>query len=360
MPIRWRLTLFNALVMGAILALVGISVFFLVRNALLSGVEHAVQDRAAGVARTVESGQAIGADDVERLTLEGVFVVVRDGEGRVLARTVETATAGDSFWRRAVRDGTPVDGRVEGTSGERFYVYASPVDPPDPGSPYLSPYFFRAKALAASSEDGGASSVLGRAAKIPFPIEARVVEVGKSYESAGETVSTFAALLAAAIFTALLVSVGGAYLLARAALSPVEQVVTSGGRPSVSHVTAGGPVRASFDRDLVAQAAQVLLENAIKYTPEDGEIRVRAGARDGVVSLEVSDTGVGIPEEHLPHLVERFYRVDGARTSKGAGLGLSIAQQIAEAHGGTLRIRSKVGEGSTFALELPREGPPPA
>ena len=136
--------------------------------------------------------------------------------------------------------------------------------------------------------------------------------------------------------------------------------VTSGGRPSVRHVTAGGPVRASFDRDLVAQAAQVLLENAIKYTPEDGEIRVRAGARDGVVSLEVSDTGVGIPEEHLPHLVERFYRVDGARTSKGAGLGLSIAQQIAEAHGGTLRIRSKIGEGSTFALELPREGPPPA
>jgi hypothetical protein len=139
-PIRWRLTVFNALVMGAILAAFGVSVFFLVRGALLSGVEHAVRDRAEGVARTVETGQSLSATDVERLTLEGVFVIVRDGEGRILARTVDSATdAGEPLWRRAVAEGEPVGGRITVSRGERGYVYAVPVDPPSsrasPGPP---------------------------------------------------------------------------------------------------------------------------------------------------------------------------------------------------------------------------------
>ena len=80
--------------------------------------------------------------------------------------------------------------------GERGYVYAVPVDPPDLGS--LSPYLY--KALARDGGNSTSGPVLGEADTIPFPVDARVIEVGKSYEEAGDTVSTFAALLAAAIF----------------------------------------------------------------------------------------------------------------------------------------------------------------
>src|ERR671916_874909 len=116
MPIRWRLTVFNALVIAFILTLLWVSVFFLVRDARLSGVEYTVRDRAGSVPRALETGQSLGASDVDRLTLEGVFVVVRDRDGRILARTVETGPAGDSgegLWRNAVADGKPVEGRLE-------------------------------------------------------------------------------------------------------------------------------------------------------------------------------------------------------------------------------------------------------
>ena len=87
-------------------------------------------------------------------------------------------------------------------------------------------------------------------------------------------------------------------------------------------------------------------------------VRVREG--DGQVELEVSDTGVGITDAQLPLIFERFYRADPSRTTGGAGLGLSIARQIAEAHGGTIEVSSKPGEGSTFTLLLPKKTPGPS
>src|SRR5215213_6381238 len=192
--------------MGAILTAFGVSVFFLVRGALLSGVEHAVRDRAEGVARTVETGQSLSAGDVERLTLEGVFVIVRDGEGHILARTIGSAAdAGEPFWRRAIQSGEPVGGQVSVSPDERGYVYAVPVEPPELESIARSPYFY--KALTAPS-DRGSPPIFGEAERIPFPGEARVVEVGKSYESAGATVAAFATLLAIAISAAFLVTAG--------------------------------------------------------------------------------------------------------------------------------------------------------
>jgi signal transduction histidine kinase len=80
---------------------------------------------------------------------------------------------------------------------------------------------------------------------------------------------------------------------------------------------------------------------------------------DGGVALAVSDTGVGIAEDQLPLVFERFYRADSARAEEGVGLGLSIARQIAESHGGTVEARSKLGVGSTFVLLLPRQRPGP-
>jgi heavy metal sensor kinase len=103
-----------------------------------------------------------------------------------------------------------------------------------------------------------------------------------------------------------------------------------------------------------------LVNNAVKYTPAGGEVRLSL-VREGTLSgLRVTDTGIGIPEEHQPHVFDRFYRVDPGRSrdSGGSGLGLSIARWIAEAHGGTISLRSQVGHGSTFTVHLPLEAPP--
>jgi len=132
------------------------------------------------------------------------------------------------------------------------------------------------------------------------------------------------------------------------------------GRVSVGFVPNEHEVRATFDRDRVMQVASILLDNAVKYTPEGGSVTVRVEEEDGGVALAVSDTGVGISEDQMPLVFERFYRADSARAEEGIGLGLSIARQSAEAHGGTIEARSKLGVGSTFVLLLPRgkRGPP--
>ena len=97
-----------------------------------------------------------------------------------------------------------------------------------------------------------------------------------------------------------------------------------------------------------------LLENAIRYTPPDGRITVSAETRNGTVSIDVTDTGEGIAPEHLPHVTERFYRAEAARSRAhgGTGLGLSICRSIVEAHGGDLTLRSSLGSGTTVCVML--------
>jgi signal transduction histidine kinase len=113
------------------------------------------------------------------------------------------------------------------------------------------------------------------------------------------------------------------------------------------------------DRQALEQAALILVENAIKYTPVGGSITLRTAAPDGRADFTVEDTGVGIPPEHLERLGERFYRVDPARTPApgGAGLGLANAFGIAAAHGGDLKITSTPGQGTRATLSVPVAGP---
>jgi two-component system, OmpR family, sensor kinase len=466
LPIRWRLTLFIALAIGAILLVLGVSLFFLLKDALLSNVEDTARGRAEKAARSIRAGERLQGDDVEELTLDGVFVIVRDGEGRVLTETVNLPSEGgaeDRVWRRALVSGEHASGTVQFSGEEPDYVYAVPVDPTH-----------------------------GRA---------RVVEAGKSYESALEGIQAIGAILGAGIGVAFILSIGGAYLLARAALRPVEAVTTTAremgegdlarrlpvanakdeigrltatingllarldaafrrreealtrqrrfaadashelrtpltsisgharmldewalegdpktarrsvevirreagkmrglveslltltrgdegapmevgrydlgavakeateitdaaaeGRVSVEYFPSEHEVMATFDRERVLQVASILLDNALKYTSDGGSITVRVDDEGDSVALAVSDTGVGIPEDELPLVFERFYRADSARAEEGVGLGLSIARQIAEAHGGTIRARSRVGEGSTFVFLLPRRKPGP-
>ena len=459
MPIRWRLTLFIAMVIGAILLVLGLTLFFLLRGALLSGIEDTVRNRAVTSARDVQAGEEVDEEDADELTLDGVFVLVRDGQGHVLTRTVDLKSGEerDPVWKRALESDQPEDGVANLSPEGSDYVYAVPVDP----------------------REG----------------PARVVEAGKSYGSARETLGVFGGVLAAGIGAAFLLSIAGAYVLAGAALRPVDAVTgaaremgegdlskrlpvanprdevgrlastingllsrleaafarreealerqrrfaadashelrtpltaisgharmldewaleedperakrsvgairreagrmrnlveallaltrgdegggleigrhdlasvaeeaaqaardASGGKLSVEYVRPRHEIEATFDRNRVIQVASILLDNALKYTPEGGGVAVKLREEDHMAVLEVSDTGVGIAEDELPLVFERFYRTDHSRADGGAGLGLSIARQIAESHGGEIRARSVPGEGSTFALLLP-------
>src|SRR5215211_6089905 len=454
--------------MGAILLVLGVALFFFLGEAQLSTVEDPAEKRAGKAAEIIRSGQTLQADDVKDLTLDGVFVIIRNGEGKVLydpLNLAESRAKDHIVWEKALDRGHSASGRIEFSGGGvPDYIYAVRARTPQ-----------------------------GRV---------RVVEAGKSYKSALEDIREIGVILAAGIGVALVLSIGGAYLLAGMALRPVEAVTataremgegdlgkrlpvanpndeigrltttinallarlevaftrledtlsrqrrfaadashelrtpltsisgharmleewaldgdeetarrsvgtirreagkmrglvksvltltrgdegapmevgrydlsalgkeateTAGaaadGRVSVEFVSNEHEVRATFDRGRVLQVASILLDNAVKYTPEGGNITVSVGEEDGGAALAVSDTGVGISEEQLPLVFDRFYRADAARTEEGVGLGLSIARQIAEAHGGTIEAMSKLGVGSTFVLLLPRQKPGPS
>jgi two-component system OmpR family sensor kinase len=461
LPIRWRLTLFIALVIGVILLLLGITLFFLLREALLLNLEDTTRSRALSAARDIGSGENLDQDDIEQLTIDGVFVVIRDEGGNTLNQTVNLATdkeATDLIWRRAINSGEAASGIAELTRDDSSdYVYAVPVSLPN--GPTL------------------------------------IVEAGKSYQSTEESIKTVQTILAAGIGVALLLSVAGAYFLARAALRPVDAVVSSAREMTESDLTKrlpvmtpkdeigrltttingflarleaafarredaltrqrrfaadashelrtpltsisgharmldewaleedpktakrsvgiirrearrmrdlvesllalsrgdeGAPmnvgwhdlaavaeeavqavrtaangtvfleyvppvhaVEATFDSGCIFQVVTILLDNAVQYTQEGGRVVVSVEENEGWLALDVSDTGVGIPEDELPLIFERFYRTDLARTESGVGLGLAIARQIAESHGGRIQAQSTPGEGSTFTLFLP-------
>lgn len=112
---------------------------------------------------------------------------------------------------------------------------------------------------------------------------------------------------------------------------------------------------ATIDRDKLIQVLDNILSNAVKYSPEGGEITVSLEESEKHFSISVSDEGVGIPEESLPQVFDRFYRVDKARSRKlgGTGLGLAIAKQIVLAHGGSISVDSEWNVGTTITLTLP-------
>lgn len=109
------------------------------------------------------------------------------------------------------------------------------------------------------------------------------------------------------------------------------------------------------DRAKLRQLFLNLLDNAVKYTPAGGTVSLSLERGEKEARVTVSDSGIGIPPEHLPHIFERFYRVDKARSRAegGVGLGLAIALHIARSHGGTITVESEVGKGSTFHVRLP-------
>ncbi len=220
MPIRWRLTLFIALVIGAILLFLGLALYVLSRGALLSGIEETVQSRATSAAGTIEAGEAFSDAYIEQLNLDGVSVIVREGSGEIL-RTENLPPGGrieDAVWRKAVGSGEPASGTARLSSDDPYYVHAVPVDQP-----------------------GGS---------------ARVVEAAQPYEPVEETLEVFGTVLAAGIGAAFLLSIGGAYFLARAALRPIDAVASAAREMGESDLSKRLPV--ANERDEVGRLATTI------------------------------------------------------------------------------------------------------
>ena len=106
------------------------------------------------------------------------------------------------------------------------------------------------------------------------------------------------------------------------------------------------------DKERVRQVVVNLIHNAIKFTSPGGKITVATQTHGGSVTVDISDTGIGIAKNDLPHVFERFYKVDRARSGGGTGMGLAIAKHVVEAHGGKIRVQSEEGKGSTFSFSL--------
>jgi heavy metal sensor kinase len=144
--------------------------------------------------------------------------------------------------------------------------------------------------------------------------------------------------------------------LAELAATTAEQMSLLATDKNVSVACDSSPgVTVEGDRARLKQVIVNLLDNAIKYTPSGGGVRLSVRSEGGYAVLEVADDGIGIPAEALPHVFKRFYRVDGSRSREqgGAGLGLAIVKSICSAHGAEVEVRSSPGRGSTFRVRQP-------
>ena len=114
----------------------------------------------------------------------------------------------------------------------------------------------------------------------------------------------------------------------------------------------GDPLAVTGDAARLQRAFANLLDNAVKFTPAEGAVRVSAVPIGEWVHISIVDTGIGIDPDHLAHVFDRFYRADASRSAPGSGLGLSLVRAVVEAHGGTVVVVSRPGEGSTFTVRL--------
>lgn len=140
-------------------------------------------------------------------------------------------------------------------------------------------------------------------------------------------------------------------------LSAAERMKAQAERAKLKlHVECGEDLpMVQADKNRLEQVLVNLIHNAVKFTKPGGEIALSAESDDGGVRFGVRDTGIGIPQESLSRIFERFYRVDSSRTGSGTGLGLSISKHIIEAHGGRIWAESEEGRGSTFYFLLPHK-----
>ncbi len=134
--------------------------------------------------------------------------------------------------------------------------------------------------------------------------------------------------------------------------SEADEILAHEPRLMLQHIA---PAKVYGDADQLKQALVALLDNALKYTPYEGSVSLSQDTNDVYATIKVSDTGIGILPEDLPHIFERFYRADPNRSRNrgGSGLGLAIVQRIVQEHQGSIDVESTPGKGSTFTVRLP-------
>lgn len=144
-----------------------------------------------------------------------------------------------------------------------------------------------------------------------------------------------------------------AQLVSRTIAAVKSRAVAKG--VSLSTDCPGGLAPVMIDSSRIGQVLRNLLENALAHTPEGGAVTVTVRQQDRWMQVSVTDSGEGIPSMDLPHIFERFYRVDKsrARATGGSGLGLTIARRLVEAHGGKIEAQSELGKGSRFSFTIP-------
>lgn len=469
MPIRWRLTLFHALTMlvvAALLVAVLIGIIFVVMNLL---VERPARERANEAATIVQTSGTLTPANLAQLSEGGIFLILRDDQGRIVAQSdgaPEPAIIGDEVvWETVLETGMAEDGEANGN-----YIYVVPItragEPlmlvesvkaytildqggvrivvPPAGLAWITvvaglisilPGIFGSY-LVARRAMGQVNVIASTVQNISeedlsqrLPVKSRRDELGRlattfndllarlevAFAEREQTLANqrrFVADASHELRTPLASILGYARLLrewgldnpevSRESVAAIEREaarmselvdelldlargdevvlltlsqhelgeivgaaveatrVSEQTNVEIFYEPPGEPIIAMVDADRIRQTAGILLDNAVKYTPEGGTVSVRLHNAGEAVELIVTDTGIGIAAEHLPHLFDRFYRVDTARSRAGSGLGLSIARQIAELHGGTITVASRLDHGSTFTVRLPKSGPKPA
>ena len=458
--IRWRLTLYYTVaILGISSLLLGIGIVSLYRS-VRTGVEEATQGRAVAAERLLEQGNLPSNGELITLTEGEVYLIVRDEAGTILAtagapplRYDELGADGNRAWQAALASGE----RATDASHE-LHVTAMPID-------------------------GGTSA-------------AAVVEAWKSYDTAAESYLPDVRILTFLIPAAVLLAIGGSWLLVNSSLKPVKQITAAArkigddsldqrlpverpdeigelamtfndllarlevaiderdealeqqrrfladaghelrtpltairgyasmlrdwaledpalARESVAAInrdanrmtvlveqlfvlargedldlgpklartdlaalvrgaaadaerltehrhafTVDTPETAFAEADAmqIRQVLDILLDNAVKYSPDGAPIALRVTRSPGSVTIAVTDSGPGIPDDQLPYLFDRFYRADPSRSTPGTGLGLAIAKQIVARHGGSLTAENAPTGGARFTLRLPTSG----
>ena len=414
---RWRLAFYFAMSFAVILALIGSAVFFTARASLYDQVNDDLAERSERLENILRqrAGGRIDSPFVGRLRLEefrlaagilgaggyeaaltapNVFVYTHNyveaglPEYTELAETVDerTTTMGVT-----TEEGEDLRVRVQPVVGEAYIVVARSIEPEQQALNRLILVLGAGGIFGLALACGGGFMLSGRALRpirramdaqrtfvadashelrTPLALIRANAEIVKR-EGAGESAESVDDIIKETDHLNYLI--GQMLALARADVreSPFAsedvdlshlagdvvreaQVLARKKALTLAYEGEGG-LHVAGDGQRLREVLLILLDNAFKYSDEGGNVTVRLAADGSSVHLTVADNGHGIPAADLPHVFDRFYRVDKARSREmgGTGLGLAIARWIAEEHGGTIRLKSTAGEGTTVTVELP-------